>query len=419
MSPFDAQRIFWARIIPHMILVLLRFSEGAQIGDDEPTAMAEFFGDFIVVNGKIWPRMCVENRKYRLRILNGCDSRFLVLFFIVLDEAVDITQSLTGPMIPFDVIGDDQGFSTSPTVTKGLLVEPSSRYDLIIDFRPFYGNRIVMMNLGGDEPFGGDIPGPQVFEFTDRIMAFDVEAISDGDTQDNYIVSMRNHILEHAVVHNRRRVALFEGRDQYGRLMPLLGTVDPAKDMFGKPIYWPDLPVYKQAGLVGPMQGTAAWHDPTTENPRLGDVEEWEIWNVSADAHPVHLHLAHFQVVRRQMIVWDSNADEEGKIDLSETDPAGDGTFLKDQAVVNHDGSLGEGYVIQNPTYGMDVDPATLYGFVGNFPKDTGAALPGQITTIRAQFDKEGAYNWHCHILAHEDHEMMRVYYVGPMPTTG
>ena len=50
------------------------------------------------------------------------------------------------------------------------------------------------------------------------------------------------------------------------------------------------------------MEGTAAWHSPTTENPALGDMEEWWIYNFSADAHPIHLHLVHMQVMERKKL---------------------------------------------------------------------------------------------------------------------
>jgi spore coat protein A len=95
-------------------------------------------------------------------------------------------------------------------------------------------------------------------------------------------------------------VGLFEGLDEYGRLQPLLGTVFPAFDASHVAIVWPDTPPYIEAGLAGQqMQGTMAWHEPTTELPVLGTTEYWDIWNLSADAHPVHLHLVHFEVVAR------------------------------------------------------------------------------------------------------------------------
>jgi FtsP/CotA-like multicopper oxidase with cupredoxin domain len=222
-----------------------------------------------------------------------------------------------------------------------------------------------------------------------------------------------------------RKVALFEGEDEFGRLQPLLGTAEPATDYNGQPINWPDEEPYTNAGLVGQMEGSIAWHSPTTENPKLGDVEEWEIWNVTGDAHPVHLHLVNFEILQtvigdgdigRQEINFDSNADEDGFIPDG-VSPADNGAYLVPQPVVQHNGEVGDGFRIVFPSnpdlaYGAPVESPPEY--VENAPKDMVTALPGQITRIKATFDKPGRYVWHCHILSHEDHEMMRVLFVGP-----
>jgi FtsP/CotA-like multicopper oxidase with cupredoxin domain len=169
------------------------------------------------------------------------------------------------------------------------------------------------------------------------------------------------------------------------------------------------------------MEGSIAWHSPTTENPALDSTEEWEIWNVTGDAHPVHLHLVHFEVLGRQEIVWDSNADEDGFIPQNGS-PAGDGIYLVPQPTVQHNSvagdpaTYGQGFRIVgadlDESYGAPVDLGSEY--VENARKDMVTALPGQVTRIKAHFDKPGRYVWHCHILSHEDHEMMRVMYVGP-----
>ena len=306
-----------------------------------------------------------------------------------------------------------------------MLSETGSRYDVIVDFKNVMpGNRVIMKNLGGDEPFGGDIPGPQVFGETDRIMAFDVVLPLDTAVPDvtptgidfGPVVPMPTRT---------RKVALFEGKDEFGRLQPLLGTAEPATDYLGNPIDWPATPEYQQAvfpdgtpsPLVGQMEGSIAWHSPTTENPALDSTEEWEIWNVTGDAHPVHLHLVNFEILGRQEIKLDANTDEDGFIPDGAT-PAGDGTYLVPQPTVQHNSvagdpaTYGNGFRIVNPTGGAAVPQPAEY--VENAPKDMVTALPGQITRIKATFDKPGRYVWHCHILSHEDHEMMRVMYVGP-----
>jgi len=383
--------------------------------DGGPTALAEFFGDHIVVNGKIWPKMEVEPRNYRLRLLNGCDSRFLaVQFFEVPSDAEDFSQAIQRQPLRFTVIGSDQGLASSPTTVDTLLLETGSRYDIVVDFKSVTaGNRVIMKNIGGDEPFGGDIPGPQVFGETDRIMAFDVVLPIDSAVPD---VSPSWEDYGPGVPDRTRlrKVALFEGMDEFGRLQPLLGTAEPATDYLGNPIDWPNTPDYRDAGLVGQMEGSIAWHSPTTENPNLGDTEEWEVWNATGDAHPVHLHLVHFEILGRQEIHWDSHTTEDDRLipnDLYGA-PYGDGTYLVEQPVVQHNGLLGDGFKIMNKAYGPVVPQPAEY--VENAPKDMVTALPGQITRIKMTFDKPGRYVWHCHILSHEDHEMMRVLHVGP-----
>ena len=251
-----------------------------------------------------------------------------------------------------------------------------------------------MENIGGDAPFGGDygtaltpddfFPNRQ----TDRIMAFDVSNIADADAP------FTTNVLEYGgntnPVDRVRKVALFEGMDEIGRLQPLLGTAEPAFDEAGSPINWPATPEYQDAGLVGQMEGSIAWHSPTTENPELGSTEIWEIYNATGDAHPVHLHLVNFEVLDRHEFTAE----------------------VVDQKVVQHNGLLGAGFRLENIVVGAEVpQPA---GYVENAPKDMVTALPEQVTRIRAHFDKPGRYVWHCHILSHEDHEMMRVLHVGP-----
>jgi FtsP/CotA-like multicopper oxidase with cupredoxin domain len=221
----------------------------------------------------------------------------------------------------------------------------------------------------------------------------------------------------------RRKVALFEGKDEFGRLQPLLGTAEPATDYLGNPINWPNTPEYTSVGLVGQMEGSIAWHSPTTENPALNSTEQWAIWNVTGDAHPVHLHLVHFEIQGRLEIKWDSATNEDDRVLDPNGDtappPNGDGTYLVTQPTVQHNSVAGDpatygmGFRIVNPTtIGGRLDPGDEY--VENAPKDMVTALPDQVTFIKATFDKPGRYVWHCHILSHEDHEMMRVMYVGP-----
>jgi FtsP/CotA-like multicopper oxidase with cupredoxin domain len=375
--------------------------QGLADGDvPQPSALAEFFGDHMVVNGLIWPREDVEPRKYRLHLLNGMDSRFMVIQFRAVPAGeTDLTNA--GATIPFWVIGSDQGLASSATQTHILLSEPGSRYDIVFDFSDpdLAGERIIMENIGGDAPFGGDYglaldPDEDFFpdRQTDRIMAFDVVLPVNGAVADTFNPAAINGSYggNAAAVTRTRKVALFEGTDEYGRLQPLLGTAEPATDYLGNSINWPNTPEYVNAGLVGPMEGSIAWHSPTTENPALGSTEIWEIYNATGDAHPVHLHLVNFEILDRQEFI----------------------ATVVDQPVVQHNGVLGNGFRLEGIQLGNAVAQPT--GYVESAPKDMVTALPGQVTRIKATFDKPGRYVWHCHILSHEDHEMMRVLHVGP-----
>ncbi len=360
-----------------------------------PTALAEFFGDHMVVNGLIWPKEDVEPRNYRLHLLNGTDSRFMALRFrSVPAGAMDL--SMAGDPLPFHVVGSDQGLASSATMTDILLSEPGSRYDIVFDFKGLQGMRIIMENLGGDAPFGGDFGDaldPDDFfpdRQTDRIMAFDVANMPDVPDNFDPVNFAGPYTPSTAPVTRTRKVALFEGMDEFGRLQPLLGTAEPATDYLDNPINWPATPEYINAGLVGQMEGSIAWHSPTTENPALGSTEIWEIYNATGDAHPVHLHLVHFDVLDRQEFTAD----------------------VLPQPIVQHNGLLGNGFRLENIVLGAMVPQPE--GYVENAPKDMVTALPGQVTRIKATFDKPGRYVWHCHILSHEDHEMMRVLHVGP-----
>jgi FtsP/CotA-like multicopper oxidase with cupredoxin domain len=126
------------------------------------------------------------------------------------------------------------------------------------------------------------------------------------------------------------------------------------------------------------------------------------------------LHLVDFRVIRRHNLIFDSKADAATKA-CKPGRGARDGICLKTKPMIQHDGSMGEGYraiLPENLEYVYDASTEVelsndfLSGNGGM--KDVVAALPGQVTVIRATFSKRGTYVWHCHILSHEDHEMMR-----------
>jgi FtsP/CotA-like multicopper oxidase with cupredoxin domain len=349
-----------------------------------PTALAEFFGDHMVVNGVIWPKASVEPRQYRVRFLNGTDSRFMRLKLKVIAGGASnpvATDPASGYELPFYVIGSDQSLSSSATQVNEVDFMPGERLDLVIDFKDVLdGSRVIVENILGDSPFGGDLPGPDdVFpdRRTDRVMAFDVEVPLDLSVADTSIGAgsyVGGGVSVDAPVTRTRKLALFEGTDNHGRLQPLLGSAEPVVDVTGATV-----------------DGAMPWFTPITENPGVGDTEIWEIYNATGDAHPVHVHLVHFEVLNRRK--FSANMIE--------------------QPVLQHDGTEGIGFRLEKiktkgKVSGPDPSEQTR--------RDMVMALPGEVTRIKMTFDKPGRYVWHCHILSHEDHEMMRPFHVGPGP---
>jgi hypothetical protein len=235
-----------------------------------------------------------------------------------------------------------------------------------------------MKNLGGDAPFGGDFGDaldPDDFfpdRQTDRVMAFDVVLPLSG-VADNFNPGNLPAYGGVGSEDTTRKVALFEGMDEFGRLQPLLGTVED--DLSAATAY--------------------TWFQATTENPDPDSIEIWEVYNFTGDAHPVHLHLVNFEILGRNEIEFEADEDSP-------------------QLVLQHNGTYGTVAAVSNISVGDAVSLGSSDGYVESAPKDMVTALPEQVTRIRAHFNKEGRYVWHCHILSHEDHEMMRVLHVGP-----
>jgi FtsP/CotA-like multicopper oxidase with cupredoxin domain len=341
--------------------------EGAELPEElfpggGPTALAEFFGDHIVVNGVIWPNYEVEPRQYRVRLLNGCDSRFMRLSLSVVPLDETGPRPGRGHRIPFLVIGSDQSLRETAAQVETVEFAPGERLDLIIDFKAVPANsRVIIQNLLGDAPFGGDLPRKgDLFpdRRTDRIMAFDVvlglSALADSSISDG--TPLGGGVSVPDPVMATRRLALFEGEDRFGRLQPLLGTAEPTLDVAGNEV-----------------NGALIWDSPITENPGLDTTEIWEIYNATGDAHPIHLHLVYFEILDRQRF----------KADLVEQPlmPNGGGE--------DDDHELGEGFRLENikklgQARGPEPQEQTR--------RDMVIALPGEVTRIKMRFDKPGRF---------------------------
>jgi spore coat protein A, manganese oxidase len=320
--------------------------------DVAPIWNPEFFGNAIVVNGRTWPSLEVERRRYRFRLLNGSNSRFLIL------------RLSNGQ--PFWQIGNEGGFLPAPVEQSELLLGPAERADVIVDFTNVdtdpAGN-VVLENVGPDEPFGGGTPGvdfePADPNTTGQVMRFHVVPRDGADPSTPPDKLRLPDITPLGAATNTRQVSLneqdsatvFVGTDNGDVVLDCKSDVPfgPAEA---------DLGTLNPDGSGHPL----GWDEPMTENPVLGAVEVWEMYNFTADAHPIHIHEITFEVVGRQVIGESSTQAPE----------------LWERG-----------------------------------RKDTVIAYPNQITRVKALFDRPGLFVWHCHIVEHEDNEMMRPYRIG------
>jgi FtsP/CotA-like multicopper oxidase with cupredoxin domain len=317
--------------------------------DVSPIWNPEVFGNMMVVNGFTWPYLEVEQRRYRFRFLNGCNSRFLIL--------------RPDNSLPFYQIGSDQGFLRQVVQLDQLLMAPAERADVIMDFTNVpTGTDFTLLNLGPDEPFGGGTPGvdfdPADPTSTGQVMQFRVKAATSPETT-VHPLDLTLPVPPHLPGPDATRDVSLNEEESH--------SVRASDDGFGNIVLdcdegWLFGPTAALLGTLDDEEGNPLlWADRITENPGVGATEEWRIHNFTEDAHPIHIHLVKFEVLGR--------------------------------------GDSGN-------------EPPEVWetGF-----KDTVIAYPGEITRIKAKYDLPGFYVWHCHIVEHEDNEMMRPFHVGPI----
>jgi len=331
-----------------------------------PYWQPEFFGDSIMVNGKMWPNFNVEPRQYRFRLLDGSNARFYTLSF---------WDKVTGISLPFNQIGGDGGYLPTPAPMTSLTIAPGERADIVIDFSAVApGTKIILKNTA-KAPFpSGATANPQT---VGQIMQFTV-----GGT-------------------------------------PITPTPLPT-NLITMPVLTPDAPsktltLFEVMGPLGPKEillDGQKWHMPVSELPQVGSTVDWIIVNPTADAHPIHLHLVQFQVVSRQKYQVNKYVKDWITANGGMMPP-----FMNPTVSI----SLAP-YLVGNPT----LPPANELGW-----KDTVEVFPGEITILRIRFSPQDVvsstpgvnqfafdptvgpgYVWHCHILDHEDNEMMRPYSV-------
>ena len=280
-------------------------------GDPKSPWVPEVYSNVMLANGKLFPYMEVEPRRYRFRLMNGSNARFFRLSF--------------GDLWEMHQIGSDQGLLAAPITAKRMLLAPAERADILFDFSPYAGKNTILRTDGFD------------------IMQFRVAASGAKDTS-VLPATLRpiERIPESRAVRTRRL------------------TLDEAMD--------------KVQQSMGMKLNNTPWHAPVTENPAIDTTEIWELVNLTEDTHPIHLHLVRFQLLdRRPFDVFD----------------------YMDKTELRYTGAA------------IPASPEER-GW-----KDTVRCERGHVTRIIVPFvGYTGRYVWHCHILEHEDNEMMRPFEV-------
>ncbi len=283
----------------------------------------EFFGTHVLVNGRVWPYFAVEPRPYRFRLLNASNSRIYQLSLV--------------PQQRFFQIGSDGGLLAEPASRDSLLLAPGERADVIIDFRGHQSRHLMLANDAPAPYPSGETPGARM------VMQFHVRRSLGAPATDWDLPARLADVprLREDLAVKTRRHLLVENMSANGML---------------------------HETLLNGMK----FNDPVTEDPRNGTVEIWEIVNTTTDAHPIHLHAVHFQLLDRRRF------------------------YLKRHQLTSE--------VVLT---GSPLPPSA--GESGW--KDTILCPPGQVTRIITPFQGEpGRFVWHCHMLEHEDNEMMRPY---------
>jgi spore coat protein A len=440
------------------------FNGGPPNADHHPYWIPEFFGDVITVNGKSWPVMHVQPRRYRFRFVNGSNARFYQLQLFA--AAAGAPTATAGPAIW--QIGSDGGFLNGPTnvgtnAIPGVFIAPGERSDVIVDFSAKTGSFILTNGHGCDDPanaaacgaFGpfpsGDPPDPDT---SGQVMMFTVDAplvgtdasfnpaavgatLRGGAGRPPTIVNIKPPGATQPNV--RRQVVLVEVEGQGGPEEVLLNNSGWDGNRENLVPGSTPIPI---AGSVSNGHGLQA-----TENPQVGATEIWEVANLTEDAHPIHIHLIQFQVINRQnMVVGASGEDTIYRAAWDATFPGGTfngetfaaGTYIPgygpphDYATANADGALGGNLAFSGAGFLMAGTITTPTANEAGW-KDTIKMYPKTVTRIAVRYAPQASptagvgaasagtnqfafdptapgpgYTWHCHILDHEDNQMMR-----------
>ena len=375
---------------------------------EHPFWMMEFFGDTNVVNGKVWPYLNVEARRYRFLLINASNAR---------------TYELSLPGQHLWQIATDGGYLDAPVKLHKLTLMPAERADIIIDFSGLEGRTLMLKNHGRSPfPDGAPPDGATV----GRVLQFRVgpSTLAGADASYNpaHGGALRSP-MRRLVNPATGTLAVVPSKTRQLTLNAMMG----ASGMEMVELLLNNTKASgNRADGMGRMDFTPITVGGVTEYvselPVEGETEVWEIVNLTADAHPIHTHLTQVQVMNRQKF----HRNRYNKVyEMSFPGGAsmfGDGpplTYAPSAASgLKYGGNPNIQPYLHGPVQPPEVNEAGW--------KDTVIAYPGQVTRLVVRFaptDKAtgaagnypfdpdaGAHGfvWHCHILDHEDNDMMR-----------
>ena len=362
---------------------------GAFCGQDAPAGYPnqwapESFGDVAVVNGKVTPNLDVARGVYRFRVLNASNARF---YHVRLPATLPVYQ-----------IGTDGGLLNAPVRLKELLLAPAERADLLVDFRSAVVGTSYQLTNDAVAPYSSPTAPPEEDEAPLKdILQFTVTAAT--GVQSDVPKTLRGGRSQPAALPTLKATST--------RTVMLNEIADPTVDE----------PVHGHINNQFYADATGLPRTTQIEAPKLDTVEEWDIVNTTGDAHPIHLHLTQFRLLNRQPF------DEPAYTASVNTRLPAPG--LPDPST----SGKGPWPAVSPAPYltGSPVGPAPVeQGW-----KDTIIAPPGQVTRILVPFGGTaagvpapfvgdtrtasvqrfaGTYVFHCHILEHEDNDMMQPY---------
>jgi len=385
----------------------------------------EFFGPLTLVNGVIWPVKKVKSNWYRLRILNGANSRAYRLIFTEREcdgNYIECTDIIVKQ------IGSDGGLMNAVVdlPANSLTLAPAERVDLLVDFSSVAGKDIVLLNTA-EAPFANDAPPATIAELFPttpaldgrrtpypEVMMFQVNHHCDSDANDINLTRLNTKLSTLSSYTNEkpnledvskvRTIAIVEKDTNEGAVL-VLWELMPVADVAAQS---PILTAQRCVSIDGVDYVAVAerYHDPVSIIIPEGSTERWRFVNLTADTHPMHVHLVQFLPIIRQNILTINTTTVDRT--ATATESVGD-QILGETAV-----SIGNVTPItlsteqldnSNINANLDANEQCL--------KDTVRVNPGEMLDIIARFEEyHGRFVYHCHLLEHEDHDMMRQFIV-------